>query len=272
MMSLWIVSTSLFTLVSAATPDATCPRRIVFLPQTHAPLELTYDDMSSDMRGDIARSQLKIVDYLDRHSPVPLFSEQMTQFDSDATDMPAEEIARLQKIVDDAFPHGFDIDPDDLTELQIQKLVDNGADTIQLMRRKLTLIHRVVKDATTFTRIFAPIDAWFATHDPPFPYSTEIAARIYGMREREALGQIVKFFASHPDEPEVAIVYGSNHNFSFYSDLFPSECITVPPEFFLDWRGRYRAGPEGFPPGLVQAREFEEPASSRPLGADRSKD
>lgn len=151
------------------------------------------------------------------------------------------------------FPRGYDIDLQTLNEAQVKKLVDNGGEFIQMMRGHLSTIHRVLQDKQTADRIFSPINQWFSSHPSRSPYPPEIARLIYGAREEEALKQVVKYFASNPQERDAVLIFGSNHNFTFYTEIFPPKCIVVPPEFRNARGGQFRVGPEGFSPEVMRS-------------------
>jgi hypothetical protein len=54
-------------------------------------------------------------------------------------------------------------------------LIDNGGEVIQMMRGRLSTIHRVLEDKQTDDRIFGPIMQWFSSHPSGSPYPPEIA-------------------------------------------------------------------------------------------------
>jgi hypothetical protein len=196
---------------------------------------------------EVADSQLKIIDYLDRFPQRPVFSEQATIEDLEDSQFTPETRKKLKAMIDGIFPQGYAYRPTQrLNETQVEKLVNNGGEVIQVMRGRLSKIHRVIEDKATDDRIFGPVLQWFSSHQRGTSYPTEIAKLIYGAREEEALKQIVKYFSANPKEHDAVIIFGKNHNFSFYPGIFPPECIVVPPEFRTDWQGRFRVGPEGF--------------------------
>jgi len=69
---------------------------------------------------------------------------------------------------------------------------------------------------------------------------------VYKEREVEALRSVNEYFEANPNKFQAIILYGTNHSFDFYSDIFPKECISVPTEFQDVWKGRMRDGPHGF--------------------------
>ncbi len=226
----------------------TCPHRIVFLPQSHAPDEDYYASRSNDeMNEQVAISQLKVADYIERFPGVPVFSEQAGDEDFSLNKIPREKSIALRSYYSSIFPRGLP-SSSTMTDQQKQKLIDYGGDFVQVIRGKLPLIHKVVEDEETSNRLFAPIKEWFATRPPTnVPYPPEIGRLVYGEREKQALIQITKYFQNNGRQRDAILVYGANHNFGFYSEIFNPECIIVPPEFRLDWGGRFRAGPGGFP-------------------------
>lgn len=229
-----------------------CRQRIYFLPQSHDVKNIPNAALADSARRDVAKSQLKIVNFLDRFPQSPVFSEQATTTDLDSSQFTPAVLAQLKAMIDGVFPNGYTLNPENLNEEQVKKLVDNGGEVIQLMRGRLSTIHRVLEDKQTYDRIFGPTLQWFSAHPSGTPYPPEIARLVYGAREEEALKQIVKYFAANPRQYNAVIIFGSNHNFSFYPDVFPPQCILVPPEFQKNWEGRYRVGPEGFSPEVMR--------------------
>lgn len=240
-----------------------CQQRIYFLPQTHDVQNIPNVVLPIEAYVEVAESQLKIVNYLDRFPRRPVFSEQASTASFDVSQFTPKVRAGLETMIRGVFPAGYDLDPRSLNEAQAKKLVDNGGEFIQMMRGRLSTIHRVLEDKQTGEEIFAPILEWYSAHPKRTPYPPEIARLVYGEREREALKQVVKYFAANPKEHEAVLIFGKNHNFSFYPDIFPPQCVVVPSEFQEDWDGQFRAGPEGFPPqemrtdALIEGRNAE---------------
>jgi hypothetical protein len=230
-----------------------CKQRIFFLPQSHDVQNIPNAALAESDRREVAESQLKIVNYLERFPQRAVFSEQATTDDLDVSQFEPEMLAQLKSMISNVFPRGYNLDPKSLNEVQIKKLVDNGGEVIQMLRGRLSKIHRVLEDKETDDRIFEPILQWYSSHPKGSPYPPEIARLIYGAREEEALRQIVKHFAANPHEREAVIIFGTNHSFSFYPDIFPPQCIEVPQEFRPEWTGRFRVGPEGFSPEVMRS-------------------
>ena len=252
MLNLIKVLTTLAAFALSPARAQVCAHRIYFLPQSHAPNGIANADLTPSDRLEVAQSQLQIANFLDRFPQLDVFSEQATTEDMSVDQLDAETIIKLKQMMNTTFPRGLNIDPKTLNAEQIQKLVDNGGETIQMMRGRLETIHRVLQDQATDDRIFKPVLNFFATHPKGSAYPPHIARAIYGEREREALNQIRSFLAAHPERRDVALLFGKHHNFSFYRDLFPPECIVVPPEFRAEWTGQYRVGPEGFSPEVMR--------------------
>jgi hypothetical protein len=140
------------------------------------------------------------------------------------------------------FPDGLPNDCNKMTDLQKIKMVGNGADFIELMRQKITVIHRVVEDDQAQEQLFAPVKKWFSLHPGAMQaYSSEIASVIFDEREKLALQQINSYFAANPQQQDVILMYGSDHNFSLYPNLFPPQCVLVPFDFQKDWLGQSRS-------------------------------
>ena len=235
-------------LIAPSVHAGECKHRIVFLPQTHAADKLTGAQTSEDQNNQVAASQLKIANYIERFPQVPVFSEQAESRDFSWEMLPQDKRAALRSYFNQIFPQGLPENPYRLTDIQKQKLINNGGDFVQLIRGRVSFLHRVVENEEALNKIFDPIKSWFNTHPARYvAYPPEIASLVYGARERAALSQVRNYFSQNPTQKDVVLIYGSNHNFTFYSEDFHSECIVIPPEFQSDWNGRFRSGPEGFP-------------------------
>lgn len=262
---LTLVSLICFYLPGAGA-TATCPHRVVFLPQSHAPDEDYYtSDRNVEMDEQVANSQLRIADYIERFPGVPVFSEQAGYRDFSLSTIPREKTAALRSYFSSIFPRGLPTSSM-MTAQQRQKLIDNGGDFVQLIRGKLSIIHKVVEDEETSNRLFAPINKWFASRPPAnVPYPPEIGRLVYGEREKQALIQINKYFQNNPGQRDAILVYGANHNFGFYPEIFNPECVIVPPEFRSAWTGWFREGPGGF----TQEKPLEQRRASKTVDASR---
>ncbi len=232
--------------VLPAAKAAECKHRIIFLPQMHNIKELPGSQTSEAKNDKIAESQLKIANYFEHLSNVPVFSEQVGEdFTLDA--VPKDEIPSLKKHFDQIFPDGLPEDPKALTDAQKEKLINHGGEFVQLVRGKIKKIHGVVKDPTSMKKIFESINRWYETQPSlDVPYPPEIGALVYGARERAALLKIQSYFSQNKGQRDVILIYGASHSFIFYPELFPSQCVFIPKEFQFDWKGRHRSGPEGF--------------------------
>ncbi|HRO66949.1 MAG TPA: hypothetical protein PL182_05245 [Pseudobdellovibrionaceae bacterium] len=253
--SLPIVLTLVLLFSSAWSEAQNCERKIIFLPQTHAPDEMASPAPDPDLDLEIASSQLKVAQYLEKFPKTPVFSEQAAGNDFSMKLVPKETVKALRQLfAEQIFPHGLPGSPSRMTKIQRQKLIDNGGDFVQLIRGRADIIHKVVGNQDELNEIFDPIQKWFKQNRPGTPYPPKIGALVYGARERAALVQINEHFALNPESKKVILIYGQNHSFKFYEDLFPSECIHIPPDFQADLRGRFRTGPEGF---SIQALSIE---------------
>jgi hypothetical protein len=265
-MSLRIKIVSVFyVLTSFAFAEAQaneCKHRIIFLPQSHAADELTGAQTSEVQNNEVAASQLKVASYIERFPQVPVFSEQAADQDYSWDMVPADKRAALRSTFNQIFPRGLPESPYNLTDVQKQKLVDNGGDFVQLIRGRVSVLHRVVENREDLDAIFNPIKRWFSTHPSQVvSYPPEIGSLVYGAREKAALAQIQNYFSKNTTQRDAILIYGSNHSFKFYPDQFPPECIVIPPEFQNDWNGRFRAGPEGFP-SAANNTDYSKPANA----------
>lgn len=238
----------IFLLIQPALSFADCNHKIIFLPKSHAIDSMTALDSTQEIDNQVASSQFKIANFIENKFPkTPIFTEQASANDFSLEQIPSDKREALKKYYLTIFPTGLPEKFSDLNDIQKKKLVDNGGEFVQLIRGKAQQLHRVIEDKSELESIFGPIQEWFKSNpsrDKSYP--PEIAEHVYGKREQAALNQVNKFFQTHPDEHYVILIFGSNHNFNFYPEQFPSSCISIPSEFQDDWKGRYRVGPEGF--------------------------
>ena len=207
----------------------TCQHRIVFLPQVH---DSTYTKSPAKDIEAIARSQCNIAKYIDQRPDLPVFSEQVAEEDYAWRKISNAERAVLTKVMKTTFPKGLPPDCSSLSQIESQKFVDNGADFIQLMRQKIPVIHRVLKDAKQAKDIFGPVDAWFNGEGKlSSTYSPAIKKLVFDAREQGALDQINEFFKTHPKQQDVILMFGDDHDFSHYPERFPPACVVVPDAF-----------------------------------------
>lgn len=251
-----IFITSLFLAFSSfqalAERSSTCRHRIFFLPQSHAADALTGAQLTQSELDLVAASQLRVAQFLERFPDLPVFTEQAAAQNFSWNMVSADQRSRIKNMYDRLFPRGLPSSPYELSEMQRKKLIDNGGDFVQLIRGKTSILRKVVENEEELNRIFNPIKQWFSTNPPrDIAYPPEIGRLVYGARERAALSQINNYFVQNPQQKHVILIYGANHNFQFYSDLFPPHCIHVPSEFLPHWDGRYRAGAEGFHPAAI---------------------
>ncbi|MBK7844604.1 MAG: hypothetical protein IPJ71_13090 [Bdellovibrionales bacterium] len=233
--------------LTAANADE-CKHRIIFLPQSHPPPEFAGVKMSDSQKNKIVESQLKVASYIGRFPQVPVFSEQVKDKDVSLDMLPADVRAGLKSYYNRIFPRGLPESPDALTDIQKQKLVDNGGEFVQLIRGRASVLHRVYENREASDEINDPIKRWLRTHDSSTDsYPPKIGSLVYGAREKAALTQVQNYFSQNAAQRDVILIYGSNHSFRFYPEQFPSECVIIPSEFQQDWAGRFRSGPEGFP-------------------------
>ncbi len=225
-----------------------CKHRIVFLPQSHAADKLTGAQTSEDQNTQVAESQLKIANYIERFPNVPVFSEQTAAQNYSLDMIPQDKRLGLQNHFNKIFPQGLPENPNVMTNAQKRKLIDNGGDFVQLIRGRVNLLRKVVEDQNALDKIFDPIKIWLNKNPSRgVAYPPEIGTLVYGERERAALMQVQKYFSLNPKQKDIILIYGSNHSFKFYPDEFPPACVLIPTEFQSDWNGRFRSGPEGFP-------------------------
>lgn len=252
-----------FQFISVARADE-CRHRIIFYPQTHATDKLHGAQRSESQQQKIAASQLKVANFIEGLPDVPVFTEQAGHQDFSLDTLSKDKVIALKQFFDQVFPNGLPNDSSMLSDIQRQKLVNNGGDFVQLIRGRTKILHRVAENKESIDEIFVPIKRWFETHPSrDASYPPEIGALVYGAREKAALLQIQNYFSKNPRQKDVILIYGSNHNFNFYPDQFPPQCITIPSDFQPDWGGQFRSGPQGFPsPVQKQKTDYQKPAKA----------
>lgn len=67
-----------FFTCTALNAEEDCKHKIFFLPQSHDVQNIPNAGLANSARQEVAASQLKIVNYLDRFPQRPVFSEQAT--------------------------------------------------------------------------------------------------------------------------------------------------------------------------------------------------
>lgn len=217
-----------------------CPQRIIFLPQYHNLDKNFAKTLEPHELETIARSQFRIAKFIEANNQLPVFSEQATR-DFVWAELPIPTRARLMSTMDMITPNGLPNRYEELDAEQKNKLIIEGGEFVQFMRGKVPVIHKTIESEEVFQKLYEPIRAWFQKNPGNMQsYSPEIKSIIYTQRERLALEQVQKYFDRNPQASEVILIYGANHNFNFYSDIFNPNCITVPRDFQKSWLGKSR--------------------------------
>lgn len=224
-----------FHLQSAFADLNECKHRVIFLPQTHASAFGNKNENYGTIES-IAKSQSKIAEYLLKHKDLPIFSEQvdttltLVDFEKSGADSVIKEYRSL-------FKNGL-ISYEELNQEQKQKLAMAGADATLLMLGKVPILHKVVPNRQIQDQIFSEVQKFFLNlqRDGKKQISIDdpIFKLIYDKRENLALAEINAYFDVHPEQRDVILIYGRNHQFARHPEIFPSECILVPFSFQSD--------------------------------------
>ncbi len=227
---------------------AGCEHQLIFLPQMHKIDEMTGLKLNENDVLKVAESQLRVAKYLETLTTSTIvFSEQVSTEDFIWSDIEENQKKEIENLAHAVFPNGLPADITSASSQQIKILYKRGAAFVQMIRGRLGRIHRVFEDQKQADSVVTPLKTWFATNpDLTKGYPPEIAELIYSKREEFALEQVNKKFLDNPDIKSAVLIYGGNHNFNFYPDLFPTSCISVPEEFQNFWPGSFRKGPHGF--------------------------
>lgn len=212
-----------------------CNQKILFLPQAH---NTKYALIKSlDDTNEIASSQLQIARFLQDYNDPNIFTEQLTTFDVRKSDFTSEELKELKNMMSNVFPEGLPESVDLLTSIQKEKLINNGGEFINFFLENTTQLRRVVKDKKSFHMLFDPINEWYNS-SPQKTYPKYLAKIIYDEREKHALNLIANFFNENKEEELAILIFGANHNFSRFPNIFPTQCIFVPKQFQERWSGK----------------------------------
>jgi len=238
----------LLFIVTTATAQANeCKHRLIFIPQTHKLDSMVNATLDESSKRRVAESQLRIANFIDEYPDIPVFSEQVSTEDFILSSLDPAMRAQGEQMVQALFPAPLITDPAQLTSAQVDLLYKRGAGFIQMFRGKTQHIHRVFENQAENDLIVNQLKAWFATNpDLEKGYPPEIAKLTYEDRERALLRQVNKFFAANPQERDVLVIFGANHSFMFYDDLFPSDCLLIPKVFTSFWTGAHRKNSLGF--------------------------
>ena len=212
--------------ISFAAPK--CNKSIIFLPQTHADVIQGGRKIPAEFAEEIAQSQFLIAKFLEAHSNIPIFSEQVDTDQSLKNASP--DLLKLAVIYHQVFPNGVPSNYSALNQDQKFRLSDGGADATELLLGKIPLLHKVVANEQEQNSFFDPLIDWVKKH-PNQPFPPDLDHRILYDREEAALREINQFFSTHPAEKQVILIYGAAHNFFAHSNSFDPSCIKVPPNF-----------------------------------------
>lgn len=225
-----------------------CRHRIIFLPQFHSSDYEKKKLLTNEQKRLILDSQFRIAKYIEKHPNIPIFSEQTANNDFSLNRLAVADQNLLKKYYHQIFPNGLPQNFGFLNDLQKQKLFNYGGDFVQVILGHVQILHKVIDNEKEKNEIYGPIQKWLdSSHSSTDSYPPEIGRLAYGARERAALLQAKKYFSANQNQKNAIMIFGLNHNFGFYQDIFPPECVIIPNEFKDDWYGRMRSGPEGFP-------------------------
>ena len=240
----WLPLVTLFFIFYQQSLATECKHRIIFLPQTHArDIKLFGEADINDDRDKVITSQFSIAKYIETNSKTPVFSEGASATKTLIWDkLTTEQKKKARDFSKSVFSNGLPETLHDLSENQKSVLYKADAASLALAMEKIPAIYRVI-NPEDYEIVFEPIKKWIKTN-PGKPWTPEIRKLVRDKRERFALAEIRKFFDEHPEQRDVTLVFGSNHNFSIYPDLFDPTCVVVPYQFQSIWHGKSRGGYE----------------------------
>ncbi|MGZ3770328.1 MAG: hypothetical protein ACXVCP_03080 [Bdellovibrio sp.] len=208
---------------------SSCEHIIRFIPQTHIDqLGNTMPDwMVAQMVGE---SQFDIANILLQHPSDPVFAEgtyhiiDLQWYKDNASD----GMDTVQKYRN-AFPNGIGQNFYELSYDQRYKLGVAGGDLTLLFLGQIKKIYPVATDAKEENEYFKEAQEWIRQH-PGQDLQTDPKMNYIAMtrRERLALMQIKEFFSKNSSNRTVTLLFGANHNFKKYPDLFDPNCIETP--------------------------------------------
>lgn len=233
-----------FSLFFQKTHAIECKHQIIFLPQTHAPdIKLFKKSRTNFDRNEVISSQYSIAKYIDENSQIPVFSEGASAAKNliwkDLTEKQKVEIRDFARQV---LPNGL---PDSIhTANESEKSIFYKVDaaSLEFIKEKIPAVYRVISPED-YEKVFGEIKKWLQ-RNPGKPWTPEIKKFVHDQRERLALAEIRKFFYDHPEQRDIILIFGSNHNFSIYPDLFDPSCVVVPYQFQALWIGKFRGSYE----------------------------
>ena len=220
---------SFICLLATAAKADTCKHRIIFLPNIHSSVLDGGNKavVQSDLLEVTAFSTYRVVNYLKDHRDLPLFSEQVSKDLTMKTATP-QFLAMAQRVRTQFTGGGtfWSLSPE-----QKQTMALAGGDVFSLIFGITPELHRVVENDKVENSIIDKIVKWHKANASVTEYPPEISKLIFDMRENLALDQISAFFKNNPNQHDVALLFGQDHNFARHPDKFPPQCIATPPEF-----------------------------------------
>lgn len=221
-----------------------CKNRIIFLPQTHArDTQIFKHETTIENKDKVIESQFSITKYINENMYIPIFSESASvdkNLDwNELTEVQKKKAREFAKMV---FPKGL---PNSLLELSTKEksiFYEVDAASLFFIKEKIQRIYRVISPED-YEIVYGEITKWINAN-PGKPWSSNIEKLVLETRERLALYEILKFFNKNSNQREVILIFGSNHNFSIYPDLFDPNCVIIPNQFLPIWYGKFRSVPD----------------------------
>jgi hypothetical protein len=207
-----------------ARAQQTCEHRILVLPQTHASVirgSLEVVDLE-----ETALSQFKVAKYIESHRQTPIFSEQFGVTTTPKL-LPGLYESPLVKEYMEQFVDGLPQTYAALTIGQKTKLARGGGDFVAMLLGLVETVYGTTESNEIQDKKFEAISEWIKNHPEvkTIRQGSKIHRIIFEERDLLALAEINKFFAAHPEQKEVLLIFGARHNFAQYPFAFPSECI-----------------------------------------------
>lgn len=216
-------------LASSITFAAICDREVIYLAQDHQ------DDLNDGTVSGSARySQYLVASYLKKHPEQIVFLEGNHQ-DLNERWLKHPGTANYQNEWRATFPNGLPAEFWELSEDQAVKLATGDGAAFSFVMGYAKELRKTVVDKELEDKYVDQAKSYFKAHPdqhlttmPRDSYWYKVA---FERRERLALAEINQYFTNNPTQRSVVLVFGSAHDFFQHADLFPSQCIKIPPDF-----------------------------------------
>jgi hypothetical protein len=206
---------------------AECHQRILFIPQIHTN-QLSGSD-NPEVFQRVAEAQFEVARELISRKNIAVFAE--GTYEPMTLDWYRSRASGGEEIIKNyrsSFPNSLSRTFGELNSDQRAKLVKAGGDLTLLLLGLIPKIYPIGSDQATENKFFSIAQQWLSSH-PGQSLSEDSKMRYltFERRDRLALQEINNFFKANPNRREATLLYGADHNFKLYPDLFNPECIFI---------------------------------------------